>query len=77
MEAVMAVKTWETLKVLYCDRAGAEVRLEAELVYPPEYLPDQPPRILAHRCSGGVECNGSDHHACIWSGTNPDYNPYA
>jgi hypothetical protein len=72
----MAVKTWETLKVQYCARAEAEVRLEAELVYPPESLPDQPPRILAHRCSNGLECNQSDRHGCVWCGTNPDYDPF-
>ena len=58
----MAVKTWQTIKVRYCHHADAEVELEAQTVYPAEWLPDQPPRILAHRCS----------HAFAWESRLPD-----
>jgi hypothetical protein len=53
----MAVKTWQTIKIQYCHHVGEEVGLEAEVVYPPEWLPDQPPRVFAHRCSHGLACN--------------------
>ncbi len=73
----MAQKTWETLKICYCKRAGMEVGFEAEVVYPAEFLPDQAPRVLAHRCSNGTECNQSSKAACIWAGTNPTYDPFS
>ena len=37
----MAYRNWEVLKVSYCDRAGEEVFLEAEIVYPATFLPEQ------------------------------------
>jgi hypothetical protein len=73
----MAVKTWETIKVCYCGRVGQDVGLEAEMVYPAENLPDQPARVLAHRCSNGVECNTLEKTSCVWSGTNPAYDPFS
>ncbi len=30
----MAVRTWEAVKIRFCDHAGSEVALEAEKVYP-------------------------------------------
>jgi hypothetical protein len=36
-------------------------------------LPDQPPRIIARRCSNAIECNMMDHTACEWCGTNPGH----
>ena len=72
----MATKSWQTLKVSYCHHVGAEVDLQAELVYPAEWLPDQPPRILVHRCSRGVACNLEGKPACIWAGTNPMIDPF-
>ncbi len=71
----MAYRTWNVEKVRYCERIGQEVTLETEVVYPAEYLPDQPPRILAHRCSHALICNLFDRAVCKWSGTNPDYEP--
>jgi hypothetical protein len=38
-------------------------------------LPEQPPRIIAHRCSNAIECNGVDKPGCVWSATNPNYRP--
>jgi hypothetical protein len=72
----MAEKHWETVKVQYCDRAGCEVSLDAELVYPAEYMPDQPARLVARRCSNGLECNQLNSQTCVWAGTNPMYDPF-
>ena len=47
----MAQKSWEVIKVRYCQHVSQEVGLEAEAVYPSEIMPDQPPRLVAHRCS--------------------------
>jgi hypothetical protein len=52
------------------------VALEAQVVYPSEWLPDQSPRILAHRCSMAMECNLDGRPSCIWSGTNPAIDPF-
>jgi hypothetical protein len=72
----MAVKTWQTIKVVYCHHAMAEVGLEAELIYPAEFLPDQPPRVAAHRCSHAYICNLDNRPSCVWAGTNPTYDPF-
>jgi hypothetical protein len=72
----MAVKTWQTIKVQYCHHVKAEVELEAQAVYPAEWLPDQPPRILAHRCSHAFACNLDGRPSCVWAGTNPSYDPF-
>lgn len=72
----MAVKTWQTIKVRYCHHADAEVELEAQTVYPAEWLPDQPPRILAHRCSHAFACSLDGRPSCVWAGTNPSYDPF-
>lgn len=72
----MAVKNWEVLKVMYCHHAEKQVALEAEVVYPAEWLPYQEPRVLSHRCSNGLVCNLDGRAACIWSGTNPMFDPF-
>ena len=72
----MAYRNWEVIKVSYCDHAGEEVSLEAEIVYPPIHLPDQAPRIVAHRCSRGLACNSFNQPSCCWAGTNPGYDPF-
>ncbi len=69
----MVLRTWQINKIQYCERAGHEIALENEVVYPAEHLPDQPPRILARRCSNAIECNLIDRTACAWCGTNPDF----
>ncbi len=71
----MAQKKWRILEVRYCEHVGHEVRLEAQVVDPPEHLPDQPPHILAHRCSNAIECNKIEKMACAYCGTNPNHNP--
>jgi hypothetical protein len=52
------------------------VTLEAELVYPAEWLPDQAPQVQAHRCSCGLECNLDERPSCVWAGTNPAFDPF-
>lgn len=71
----MAQKKWQTSKIRYCEHAGREITLDTQVVFPPEHLPDQPPRILAHRCSNGLECNLIEKMVCAYCGTNPDYKP--
>jgi len=71
----MAFRTWQVDKIKYCDLIGQEVALEMDVVYPAEHLPDQPPRVNAHRCSNAMICNQLDKPACIWCGTNPDRQP--
>ena len=71
----MAEKKWQTQKTCYCERVGREIRLEAQVVYPAEHLPEQPPRIVAHRCSNGIECNRIDKMVCDYAGTNPEFKP--
>lgn len=72
----MAKTAWETIKVSYCTRIGKDVSLEAQVVYPSSVLPDTPPRIIAHRCEYGVECNLEGTPSCVWAGTNPTYDPF-
>ena len=72
----MAVRTWEAVKIRFCDHAGSEVALEAEKVYPSDILSDQPARLLAHRCSRGLECSQNNKATCVWAGTNPNYDPF-
>jgi hypothetical protein len=71
----MAERIWEVSKVCFCDHVKQEVALEAEVLHPADFLPD-PPRVLAHRCSQAVQCNQFSQPACIWAGTNPDYDPF-
>ena len=73
----MAVKTWQTIKVQYCQHAGGEVALEAEVLYPEEHLPESGPRVVAHRCNRGLECGLLSEAACVWAGTNPNYDPFS
>jgi hypothetical protein len=71
----MAQKKWQLRKTIHCEHAGHDVTLETQIVVPPEHLPDQPPRVLAHRCSNALECNKIEKMTCAFCGTNPNYNP--
>ncbi len=71
----MPRRTWEPLRRAFCDRVGEQVVFEAEVIFPAEILPDQPPRVLGHRCSLGLTCNQFDRPSCVWSGTQPGYDP--
>jgi hypothetical protein len=75
-EVSMATSMWQTIKVRYCHHADAEVGMEVKIVFPAEWLPEQPPRISAHRCSRAIACNLDGRASCIWSGTNPMYDPF-
>ena len=72
----VAYRNWEVIKISYCDHAEEEVALEAEIVYPADFLSELPPRIVAHRCSRGLACNSFNQPGCCWSGTNPYYDPF-
>lgn len=67
----------KTLKVKFCDHVNCEVNFEVETVLPAEFLPDQPGRIVSRRCSLGTQCSYLDKVACVWAGTNPNYDPFA
>lgn len=73
----MSCVTWKSIKVQHCERVDEEVALEARVVYPASFLPEQPPRILAHRCSKSLECNQIDKPTCLWAGTLPGHDPFA
>ncbi len=72
----MAEKRWQTAKQIHCDHAGCTVQLEYQVILPAEYLPDQPARIVGHRCSQGMQCSMLTKPTCVWSGTNPNYDPF-
>lgn len=71
----MAQKQWQIEKVHYCEQVGQQVELEVQVVYPADHLPDQPPRVIAHRCSKALECNHLDKMVCSYCFTNPDLQP--
>jgi hypothetical protein len=73
----MAYTKWKPIQRTVCERVGKEAALEVRLVYPSDFMPDQPPRVLGHRCSHGLECNQLDKPTCCWAGTLPDYDPFA
>ena len=71
----MTERIWEVSKFCFCDHVNQEVALEVEVLHPADFIPD-PPRVLAHRCSLAQQCNQFAQPACIWAGTNPDYDPF-
>jgi hypothetical protein len=73
----MAKKVWQEIKVQFCDHAGTDVALEAEVLYPDDLMPDTPPRIVAHRCERGLECGLMKEASCVWAGSNPNYDPFS
>jgi hypothetical protein len=73
----MSDKKWHAIRQQYCDHAGCNVALEVQVVLPAEFLPDQPPRVLAHRCSNGLQCSQLTKPTCVWAGTNPNYDPFS
>jgi hypothetical protein len=74
---MVAVKKWESIKVHYCERVKADVTLDAQVIYPADFLPDQPPQVVGHRCSHAYTCNLDGRPSCIWAGTNPAYDPFS
>ena len=39
----MAKRVWQEIKVQNCKHAGGNVALEAEVLYPDDFMPDTPP----------------------------------
>lgn len=74
---MMAKKVWQEIKVQHCEHVGGEVSLEAEVLIPDDTMPDTPPRVVAHRCSQGTDCGLMKEAACVWAGTNPNYDPFS
>jgi hypothetical protein len=72
----MAVRQWETLKIVYCEHACKNVGLEAEVIYPADTVFESQPRVVAHRCSSAYECATLNQASCVWAGTNPNYDPF-
>jgi hypothetical protein len=71
----LATKQWESIKRQYCDKAGCQVALQAQIIYPIDYLPDNP-RILGERCSHGDLCLKERLGSCAYSGGDPDFDPF-
>jgi len=71
----MARKTWQIEKVHYCEHVAQEVALEVQVVYPADTLPDQPPHVIAHRCSKALKCNKVEKMVCAYCFTNPAQKP--
>jgi hypothetical protein len=72
----MSVRVWQSVKYCFCEHAGEQVALEADLVYPADWMPESPPRVLGHRCSHGLDCNLDSRPSCVWAGTNPLVDPF-
>lgn len=72
----MTVRTWEPIVSRFCQYVNQQVFLEAEVVYPADFLFDFSPRVLAHRCSRGIECNLEGQVSCMWAGINPALDPF-
>jgi len=70
----MADKVWQVEQVKYCEHVGQNVEIESQVIYPADILPEQPPRVVAHRCSHSIECNLVEKPSCSLCGTNPDFN---
>jgi hypothetical protein len=71
----MTEKIWKVEKVKRCEHVGREIQIQNEVVYPADHLPDQPPRVIARRCSNAIECNMVEQASCVLCGTNPDVDP--
>lgn len=74
-ENIMATTRWETIKQQYCDKAGCQVALQAHIIFPIDYLPDNP-RIASERCSHGDLCLKERLGACGYSGGDPEIDPF-
>ena len=64
----MAWESWRTVKRARCEVVDKNVALESQLVFAAETLPDQPPRVLAYRCSSAEDCERFDQPSCPWGG---------
>jgi hypothetical protein len=72
----MAVRQWEPIRTIYCERAQQLAALEVEVLYPAEPLPECFKRVVAHRCSLAVDCEVRGVGNCFWTGENPLNDPF-
>ena len=74
----MAHISWKVVKKHWCDLMEQEAELIEERVYPDDPVPDsgEAYRVLARKCSFGIECNTAGYY-CRWAWTNPEYDPFA
>ena len=64
----MAWEFWRTVKRARCEGVKKNVALESRLVFAADALPDQPPRVLAYRCSSAEGCDHFAQPSCPWDG---------
>lgn len=74
-EAAMAIRNWVTINKRFCDKVGCQVALQAQVIYPIDYLPDNL-RILSERCSHGDLCLKERFGSCGFSGGDPGIDPF-
>ncbi len=73
----MAFEKWVPIKTQWCDVIGREAELLERRAYPAAQMPDTEPfRVLARRCSAGVECNLLGCR-CKWAYTEPAVDRFA
>ena len=75
-EVSHVIKDWQSIKVCYCHHVGKDVGLEAQVVYPADVLPDQPPRVICASLLACFVCNLDGRPSCMWAGTNPAFDPF-
>lgn len=72
----MAATEWVIVNRKWCERAGADVVLMEQRVYPSEIIPNiSGHRVMARKCSCAMECNLAEI-PCKWSFTRPVYDPF-
>jgi hypothetical protein len=62
----MAWESWRAGKQTHCEVMDEKVTLQSRLAFAADNLPDQPPRVLAHRCSSAENCDHFDQNKCPW-----------
>lgn len=74
----MTTTAWVVVDTIQCDRVGQKADLLEQREYFEHQLTDvgRPYRVLAHKCSFGLECNLAEQR-CQWSYINPNYNPFS
>jgi hypothetical protein len=66
---------WHEIERRMCEHVREEVSLEAKLAFAAEVLPDQPPRVLAHRCSHEATCHRMEKPTCAWAALIASLDP--
>lgn len=74
----MTTTAWVVVDTIRCQRVGQEAELLEKRAYAEHPLTEvgRPYRVLARKCSLGLDCNLSEHR-CQWSYLNPNYDPFA